>query len=105
VFFGLVIVPEDKIGLVTKFVLLAQTKIEGRQNYRNEWRSRIPSNATRTGLHWSKWVWQYSVHAIIYYNPAGSVGLVSAKDGVVPQTGRILGRRVDCDNYQDAEKI
>jgi hypothetical protein len=36
---------------------------------------------------------------------AGSVGLVSAKDGVVPQTGRILGRRVDCDNYQDAENF
>ena len=29
--------------------------------------------------------------------------MISAKDGKVPQTGRILGRKVECEDYQDAE--
>jgi uncharacterized membrane protein YqiK len=35
--------------------------------------------------------------------PTGKIGLVLAKDGAELETGRILGRRVDCDSYQDAE--
>jgi uncharacterized membrane protein YqiK len=107
-FFGLVIVPEDKIGLVTKkFVLFgANQKLKGDRIIATNGEAGYQATPLAPGLHWSKWVWQYSVHMQSFITiPAGSVGLVSAKDGVVPQTGRILGRRVDCDNYQDAEKF
>jgi uncharacterized membrane protein YqiK len=108
IFFGLVIVPEDKIGLVTKkFVLFgANQKLKGDRIIATNGEAGYQATPLAPGLHWSKWVWQYSVHMQSFITiPAGSVGLVSAKDGVVPQTGRILGRRVDCDNYQDAEKF
>jgi uncharacterized membrane protein YqiK len=108
VFFGLVIVPEDKIGLVTKkFVLFGANKeLKGGRIIATNGEAGYQATPLASGLHWGKWVWQYSVHMQSFITiPAGSVGLVSAKDGVVPQTGRILGRRVDCDNYQDAEKF
>jgi uncharacterized membrane protein YqiK len=83
------------LAWLQKFVLLAQTKVKGDRIIATNGEAGYQATPLAPGLHWFKWVWQYSVHAIIYYNPAGSVGLVSAKDGVVPQTGRILGRRVD----------
>jgi uncharacterized membrane protein YqiK len=52
------------------------------------------------------WPWQYEVDMqgfIII--PEGHIGLISAKDGSVPQTGRILGRSVECENFQDAESF
>jgi uncharacterized membrane protein YqiK len=106
VFFGLVIVPEDKIGLVTKkFVLFGANKeLKGGRIIATNGEAGYQAKPLAPGLHWGKWVWQYSVHMQSFIIiPAGSIGLVSAKDGVVPQTGRILGRRVPCDNFQDAE--
>ena len=35
--------------------------------------------------------------------PEGHIGLVNAKDGLIIKTGRILARRVECNNYQDAQ--
>jgi len=105
VFFGLVIVPEDKIGLVTKkFVLFGENKeltgdriiaVNGEAGYQAEMLS--------PGLHWWMWPWQYNIDMQNFVViPEGHIGLVSAKDGAVPQTGRILGRKVECENYQDA---
>ena len=105
VFFGLVIVPEDKIGLVTKkFVLFGEHKeltgdriiaVNGEAGYQAEMLS--------PGLHWWMWPWQYQIDMQGFVViPEGHIGLVSAKDGAVPQTGRILGRKVDCENYQDS---
>jgi uncharacterized membrane protein YqiK len=49
------------------------------------------------------WPWQYSVDMQGFIViPEGHIGLISSKDGKVPQTGRILGRRVESDNFQDA---
>jgi uncharacterized membrane protein YqiK len=105
VFFGLVIVPEDKIGLVTKkFVLFGEHKeltgdriiaVNGEAGYQAEMLS--------PGLHWWMWPWQYNIdmHGFVVI-PEGHIGLVSSKDGTVPQTGRILGRRVECENFQDS---
>jgi uncharacterized membrane protein YqiK len=49
------------------------------------------------------WPWQYNVDMQGFtVIPEGHIGLVNSKDGKVPQTGRILGRRVECENFQDA---
>ena len=34
--------------------------------------------------------------------PEGSIGLINAKDGKSLETGRILARKVECNNFQDA---
>jgi len=105
VFFGLVIVPENKIGLVTKkFVLFGPNKqltgdriiaVNGEAGYQGAMLS--------PGLHWGKWVWQYSIDMQAFtVIPEGQIGLISAKDGKAPKNGSILGRKVESDNFQDA---
>ena len=104
VFFGMVIIPEDKIGLVTKkFVLFGANKqlpdgkiiaLNGEAGYQ--------ANALAPGLYWGYWVWQFSVdQADLTVIPKGKIGLLSAKDGTQLPTGSILARHVECDNFQD----
>lgn len=106
VFFGLVIVPEDKIGLITKkFVLFGPNKeLKGDRIIATKGEAGFQAKTLSPGLHWWMWPWQYDIDMQSFIViPEGHIGLVSAKDGSVPKTGRILGRSVDCDNYQDAE--
>ena len=55
------------------------------------------------GVYFWKWIWQYEItfqpFTVI---PTGQIGLVLAKDGSELETGRVLGRKVECDTFQDA---
>jgi uncharacterized membrane protein YqiK len=101
----MVIIPEDKIGLVTKkFVLFGTNKslpdgkiiaLNGEPGYQ--------ADTLAPGLYWGYWVWQYSVdQSALTVIPKGKIGLVTAKDGAQLPVGSILARHADCDNYQDA---
>jgi len=108
VFFGLVIVPENKVGLVTKkFVLFGPNKdLSGDRIIAVNGEAGFQAKMLETGIHWFMWPWQYSIDMQSFIViPEGHIGLVSAKDGAVPQTGRILGRRVECENFQNAESF
>src|SRR6185369_16859469 len=58
------------------------------------------------GVYFWKWIWQYSIDfepfTII---PTGKLGLIMAKDGNELETGAVLGRKVPCDSFQDAESF
>jgi len=106
VFFGVVIVPQDMIGLVTKkFVLFGPNKslpdgriiaINGEAGYQGK--------ALAPGLYFGKWIWQYQVTLQSFtIIPTGKIGLVLARDGAELEAGRILARKVPCDMFQDAE--
>ena len=106
VFFGMVIIPENKIGLITKkFVLFGANKslpdgkiiaLNGEPGYQ--------AQTLAPGLYWGFWVWQYSIdQASLTEIPKGKIGLLSAKDGAQLPTGAILARHIDCDNYQDTK--
>ena len=108
VFFGMIIIPEDKIGVVTKkFVLLGTNKqlpdgkiiaLNGEPGYQ--------ADTLAPGLYWGYWVWQYSIdQAPLTVVPRGKIGLLSAKDGAQLPTGAILARHVECDNFQDTRKF
>jgi uncharacterized membrane protein YqiK len=108
VLFGMVIIPENKIGLVIKkFVLFGEHKelpagriiaLQGEAGYQVD---PLPP-----GLYWGYWPWQYDIVQENFITiPQGSIGLIVAKDGASLPTGRILGRGVDCDNFQDARKF
>ncbi|MEC5145483.1 SPFH domain-containing protein [Chitinophaga sp. 212800010-3] len=102
--FGVVIVPEDRIGLVTKkFVLFGKQELpEGRILAVNG-EAGFQAQTLAPGVYFWKWIWQYSVtfqpFTII---PTGKIGLVLAKDGSELETGAILARKVPCDSFQDA---
>ncbi len=92
VFLGVVIVPEDKIGLVTKkFVLLGGSKQlpEGRIIATNG-EAGYQSQTLTPGLYFGKWIWQYDVRFQPFVViPTGKLGLVLARDGAELETGRV----------------
>ena len=98
---GMVMIPEDKVGLVTKvfgFKTLPDGKIiasNGEAGYQ--------SYTLTPGLHFWKFWFQYRIKKEeLTVVPPGSIGLIIARDGVEIPVGRILGRHVKCDNFQDA---
>ncbi len=104
-FLGMVIVPEDKIGLVTKkFVLLGSHKeLPDGRILATKGEAGIQARALPPGLYWMMWPWQYSVTMQPFtVIPEGKVGLVLSNDGHELPTGHILGRAVECDHFQDA---
>ena len=105
VFFGMVIVPEDKIGLVTKkFVLFGSDKsLPDGRIIATKGEAGYQAKTLAPGLYWGMWIWQYSVDMTSFtIIPEGKIGLILSKDGKEIPTGRILARKVDSDNFQDA---
>jgi uncharacterized membrane protein YqiK len=108
VFLGMVIVPENKVGMVTKkFVLFGRDKeLPDGRIIATKGEAGFQAKTLAPGLYWGMWPWQYSVSmegfTII---PEGKIGLILANDGAEIPTGAILGRRVESDNFQDAEKF
>ena len=104
-FFGMVIVPEDKIGLVTKkFVLFGADKsLPDSRIIATKGEAGFQAQTLAPGLYWGMWIWQYSVDMTAFtIIPEGKIGLVLSKDGQEIPTGRILARKVESDNFQDA---
>jgi uncharacterized membrane protein YqiK len=103
--FGIIIVPDDSIGAVTKkFVIFGSKRnlpdgqivaLEGEAGYQAETLS--------PGLHMGLWPWQYTIDLIKFtVIPQGKIGVVQAADGKPLPRGRIIARDVDCDYFQDA---
>jgi len=108
VFFGMVIIPEDKIGLVTKkFVLFGADKsLPDGKIIALKGEAGFQADALAPGLYWGYWFWQYSIKEQPFIEvPRGKIGLVTAKDGSELPTGRMLARKVQCDNFQDARQF
>lgn len=106
--FGIVIVTENQIGLVTKkFVLFGNDKsLPDGRIIATKGEAGFQAKSLAPGLYFAYWPWQYEVTlADFTVIPQGKIGLVSAKDGLVPNNGAILGRNVDSDSFQDAEKF
>jgi len=108
VFFGMVIVPENKIGLVTvKFRLFGTNKeLPDGRIIATKGEAGFQAKALAPGLYWGMWPWQFGIDMQGFIViPEGKIGLVLSNDGAELPTGNILGRKVDCDNFQDAEKF
>ncbi|MCD2421303.1 flotillin family protein [Niabella pedocola] len=108
VFFGMVIVPENKIGLVTKkFVLFGAHKgLPDGRIIATKGEAGFQAKTLAPGLYWGMWPWQYGVQMQAFtIIPEGQIGLILANDGIEIPTGAILARRVESDNFQDADKF
>src|SRR5258708_33731311 len=106
--FGMVIVPEDKIGLVTKkFVLIGDNKeLPDGRIIATKGEAGFQAKTLAPGLYWNMWPWQFGVDMIAFtIIPEGKIGLVLSKDGAEIPTGRILAQKVDSDNFQEAQKF
>src|SRR5262245_56251081 len=58
------------------------------------------------GLHFGYYRWQYRIIKVsVTIVPQGELALVVSADGAAIPSERILGKVVDCDNFQDARKF
>jgi uncharacterized membrane protein YqiK len=97
---GLRIVGENEAGLLVRRygVPLAQGRLialDGEAGYQ--------ATLLPPGMHFPIWRWQYKVQpvALTVVRP-GEIALVVARDGAPIPPERILGRAVQCDDFQDA---
>lgn len=101
---GAVLIRERQVGVVVKRfgtgALLPGSLIalNGEAGYQ--------ADTLAPGLHFGYWRWQYRILKMpVVIVPQGQIALVMAADGQPIPPERILGRVVDCDNFQDARKF
>jgi uncharacterized membrane protein YqiK len=103
--FGVIIVPDDSIGTVTKkFVIFGTNRnlpdgqiiaLNGEAGYQ--------ADTLPPGLHVGMWPWQYAIELIKFTTiPQGKIGVVQACDGKPLPGGRVIAADVDCSYFQDA---
>ena len=103
--FGIIIIPEDKIGLVTKkFVLFGANKeLPAGRIIATNGEAGFQAQSLAPGIYFWYWVWQFEIKQQSFtVIPEGKIGLLVAKDGAELETGFILARKVECDSFQDA---
>ena len=105
---GVVFVPEDRIGLVTKkFVLLGANKeIPAGRIIATKGEAGFQAQTLAPGIYFGLWVWQYEIRLQPFVVvPDGAIGLVMAKDGKELTQGAVLARKVESDMFQNAESF
>ncbi|MDY0745478.1 SPFH domain-containing protein [Paucibacter sp. R3-3] len=102
---GIYIVPDDSIGtVVKKFVLFGEHRqLPPGKIVALRGEAGIQAATLAPGLYMGLWPWQYEINIVPQLViPTGEVGVVESCDGRVLPDGRILGRQVACDDFQDA---
>src|SRR4030095_2211072 len=103
--FGIVIVPEDSVGIVNKkyVVVGAHRTLPAGTIIALNGEAGLQADALAPGLHFGLWPWQYIVtlQKFITINQ-DMIGIVEARDGHPLKDGHVLARRVDCNSFQDA---
>ena len=102
---GVVIVPDDSIGLVTKkFVLFGSNReLPAGRIIALKGEAGLQADTLAPGLKFGFWPWQYQIDIKPFLVvPNGQIAIVESCDGNPMAAGHILGREVKCDDFQDA---
>ena len=102
---GIIIVPDDSIGTVTrKFVLFGSNRnLPDGQIVALKGEAGFQADTLSPGMHFGFWPWQYTVEVVKFTQiPQGSIGVVQACDGRPLAGGRVIARDVECNVFQDA---
>src|SRR5271168_4123021 len=103
--FGVVLVPQSSIGIVDKRYAVFgkdRTLPEGQIVALNG-EAGIQADTLAPGLHFFLWPWQYKIRLQEFMLvPQDSIGVVEARGGIPLAEGRVLGKRVECNAFQDA---
>ena len=103
--FGVVIVPEDSVGIVNKkYVVFGQNRtLPAGAIIALHGEAGLQADALAPGLHFGLWPWQYVVTLQKFITISqDTVGIVDARDGHPLKDGHVLARRVNCNSFQDA---
>ncbi|MEZ4593876.1 MAG: flotillin family protein [Chloroflexota bacterium] len=100
---GLVIISEKEVGVVVKkfgprLAAGQLIALKGEAGYQ--------ADTLAPGWHFFYFPWQFTVHkTAVTIIPQGQIGLVVAAAGAAIPAERILGKTVDCNNFQDARQF
>ncbi len=101
---GSVLIRERQVGIVVKKFSMRSLPpgrliaLDGEAGYQ--------AQTLPPGLHFGYWRWQYRlIKAPVITVPQGEIALVIAADGASIPAERILGKVVECDNFQDARQF
>jgi uncharacterized membrane protein YqiK len=101
---GFVLIRERQVGVVVK--RFAGTSLPPGRLIALAGEAGLQADALAPGLHFGYWPWQYRILKVpVTVVPQGEIALVLAADGDAIPAGRILGKVVDCDNFQNARKF
>jgi uncharacterized membrane protein YqiK len=104
-FCGLRYIPNDRVGVVEKLWSPTGSLGEGRL-ISTEGKAGYQARLLRGGVHAGYWRWQYSIHILpLVTVKQGRIAYVFARDGIPLESGQTLGRVVDCNNFQDADRF
>jgi uncharacterized membrane protein YqiK len=99
-----VLIRERQVGIVVK-KLGSKTMAAGRL-IALDGEAGYQAATLAPGLHFGYWPFQYRIMKVpVMVVPQGEIALVLAADGESIPPHRILGKAVDCDNFQDARKF
>lgn len=105
-FGGLVVIGEREVGIVVRKFTLTGRGIPSGGLIALNGEAGLQADTLPPGWHWGYWPWQYSVRKEqVVVVPQGEIALIVAADGAANPPERILGKIVDCDNFQDARKF
>ena len=103
--FGIVIIPNDSIGIVNKrFVIFgAHRTLPDGAIIAMHAEAGYQSDTLAPGLHMWLWPWQFEIGLEKFRTiREGYIGIVEAKDGIPLKDGHVLAKRVECDSFQNA---
>ncbi len=101
---GCVLIRERQVGVVIK--RFAKNSLPPGRLVALNGEAGFQADTLAPGLYFGYWPWQYRVlKAQVTVVPQGEIALVLAADGDAIPAGRILGKVVDCDKFQDARKF
>lgn len=104
---GLVIIGERQVGvIVKKFDLIKGRTLPAGKLIALGGEAGYQADTLAPGWYFFYWPWQYTILKVpLIVIPQGEIALIVANDGVSIPPDRILGKVVECDNYQDARKF
>ncbi len=103
--FGVVIIPEDCIGIVVKKYRLfgAHRTLPDGSIVALKGEAGVQADTLAPGIRFWLWPWQYAVSKVPFTTvKQGQIGVVEARDGVPLPSGRVLARDVRCESFQNA---
>jgi len=101
---GLIAIGEREVGIVTK--KFSSKNLPSSRLIALDGEGGLQADTLPPGWHFGYFPWQYSIRKEpVVVVPQDEIGLIIANDGSTIPPDRILGKVVDCDNFQNARKF
>ena len=101
---GLIAIGEREVGIVTK--KFSSKNLPSNRLIALDGEGGLQADTLPPGWHFGYFPWQYSVRREpVVVVPQDEIGLIIANDGATIPPDRILGKVIDCDNFQNARKF